>query len=823
MTGPIAIPEAGASSRSASKTGRWQKGLGGIICAVACAVGLIAASRASGVTFSRRLAPTGSEMTSPIEPGCDAKRMSVSSLYEDGNAARREQLAEAYKKMKKTPSPWSSGFYQGKPVPKRWHNLSWYDTFVMIHITNGPGENTFAHMGTAFPSWHRQLLQMFEDGMNEVMGNPCPKITQPYWGWTSGEDTRNVYTFTGRDGDQSFYSCVRDGYFSWPNYNITWTPGYYIEPGAVGQCLKRQISTWGVLNVDFKMASHMVAQQDIETAITTQRFDSFPWDASSLGSISFRNIVEGYSDYKNTAQGAEIRSETPHPFHGIHNIVHMATGLNMAQLDSPNDVLFWFHHGNMDRLYESWLQFSQPTYGSGAPHFLEVKSGPPSNETMGYPATIKKVFGANGSCYDPRDRVNVTMYSKGGLAMQLKIGDGGDEDLNKFMQCAYVEDASGSQVVGQGIYGKTLILGFPEDDVNAPWIPPAEKEFTDPIAFRAEVDGKTLVYEHFAFGVEDNRSLYTDPSYFARQLMMFLSVPAWFNAGNASDANVHCTMHSSFGDNDKARCREFSAIAVNYGMPQAGDAGKVGTKLDLNGWNPAHYWMPGYFNEVKDTKLVLRTDGQYSVPKQLCFGTGDWKHGCASEAGEGDPGVREQHDSVSTAFQAPGAVSYLNPNSTDFGIVELRSYECLTFAELQSNGYVKTGMSEEAAKFPEPEKKFCVVKGQFMENIFENSDHNTETFTKILDVTSASLFWAGEPRRLNAQGAPRQFDLTLRQVEDDGFDVTDFIYAGARPGHNAEDTMKPFDQLGAAYKKLPSDPSVFAPMPKLYDSIYERR
>jgi len=785
-----------------------------------------------GFAWSLTSVASTSKGLGELGPECEAKRMSVSWLYQDENTARQEQLAEAYRKMKSTPSPWSNGSYQGKPVPARWHNLSWYDTFVTIHISNGPGENGFAHMGTAFPSWHRLLLEIFERGLNKVMGNPCPKIAQPYWGWTSGNDTRNVYKFTGRDGDQSYHSCVRDGRFSWPEYNITLTPGYYIKPGPEGQCLKRIISAGGIQSTDFVMASHMVAQQDIETAITTQRFDSYPWDASSLGSISFRNMVEGYSDYKNTAQGATLRDKTPHPFHGIHNIVHMETGLNMAQLDSPNDPLFWFHHGNMDRLYESWLQVSQPTYGGGAPHFLAPRNGlPRSNSSKGYPATIKKIFGdalnqqwARECCTQKSDScewpLQVKIHNKQQLGMQLQIGNGSDAAMDQFMKCAYVQDPSGAQVVGQGVYGKTLILGFPEDDVNAAWIPPAEEEFTDPIAFRAEVDGKTLVYEHFAFGLQSYDKWWTDPSYFTRQLAMFLSVPVWFNAGNAG-ARVNCTIHDGFGNHNNT-CRDFSAIAVNYGSPQAGDEGVVGTKLDLDSWSPAHYWMPGYFNETKDTKLVLRVDGQYSVPKQLCFGAEAtqgreaWKYGCKSEAGPGDPDILTQTESISTAFQAPeAAISYLKPESPDFGIVELRSYECLTLAELQNKDYVKTGWSEEASKFPEPEKKFCVVKGQFMENANKKIDENTETFNKILAVKSGSLFWSGEPRRLNAQGNARKFE--------DGFDVTDFIYTGARPGHNAEDTMKPFDQLGEAYKRLPSDHSVFAPMPNLYDKVYKRR
>ena len=59
-----------------------------------------------------------------------------------------QQVVDAVKRMKSTPSKWSAD----PSVPKRWHGLSWYDTLVTIHASQY-NENAFAHMGPAFLPW----------------------------------------------------------------------------------------------------------------------------------------------------------------------------------------------------------------------------------------------------------------------------------------------------------------------------------------------------------------------------------------------------------------------------------------------------------------------------------------------------------------------------------------------------------------------------------------------------------------------------------------------------------------------------------------------
>ena len=82
--------------------------------------------------------------------------------------------------MKTTASPWASGLISkgpntGRPVPPRWQNLTWWDTLVTISLTGGIGGNPFAHMGPAFPMWHRLMLRVLEQVSYRT---PCYTLLQ---------------------------------------------------------------------------------------------------------------------------------------------------------------------------------------------------------------------------------------------------------------------------------------------------------------------------------------------------------------------------------------------------------------------------------------------------------------------------------------------------------------------------------------------------------------------------------------------------------------------------------------------------------------------
>jgi tyrosinase len=76
-------------------------------------------------------------------------------------------------------------------------------------------------------------------------------------------------------------------------------------------------------------------------------YDSAPWDTRSKS-------------------GQRVRLER------VHNTVHNLVGGHFSTVTSPSDPLFYLHHANVDRCFESWIQrhstITYPRSGPPAPH-----------------------------------------------------------------------------------------------------------------------------------------------------------------------------------------------------------------------------------------------------------------------------------------------------------------------------------------------------------------------------------------------------------------------------------------------------------------------
>ena len=183
---PLTVPATATAPKSRVSAKHAAIGLVGLVAVAALVVGIVALGRdvnspspspspsppppppPSPSTLSPSASPSPSPPPLPSPPPPPSPppagaRHSISAA----TVEQKKRLTDAVLLMKTTASPWASGYVStgpnaGLPVPRRWHNLSWWDTLVTIHLTVHNGGNPFAHQGPAFPMWHRLLLRMLE-------------------------------------------------------------------------------------------------------------------------------------------------------------------------------------------------------------------------------------------------------------------------------------------------------------------------------------------------------------------------------------------------------------------------------------------------------------------------------------------------------------------------------------------------------------------------------------------------------------------------------------------------------------------------------------
>jgi tyrosinase len=239
-----------------------------------------------------------------------------------------------------------------------------YDLFVVWHVKAmntpvplGSSSQTrnAAHRGPVFLPWHRVMLAWVELHLQRVLGKP--DFGLPYWDWAF-------------DGDPPFPGGVPDPAASalWSNapdgFGGQGDPipggGFAFDPGNPSSFRVRLTgSSSGLRQVPERGLGRRFGQPspagsptlptvaDVLNSFNTllepslARYDSAPFDRDSSG---FRSRLEGFTGP------------------GLHNQVHRWVGMDMTAASSPNDPVFFVHHANVDRIWESWMRRNGRTY-----------------------------------------------------------------------------------------------------------------------------------------------------------------------------------------------------------------------------------------------------------------------------------------------------------------------------------------------------------------------------------------------------------------------------------------------------------------------------
>lgn len=240
-----------------------------------------------------------------------------------------------------------------------------YDTYVKWHID----ASMPAHRSPIFPPWHRVFLQLLEEDLQDITGNP--DIAIPYWDWTEDDSMDSRLwdgSFMGGNGDPMDDWKVKTGKFIGNNWGLV----HNQEDGdpSSKRYLRRAFG---------ELTKELPSERDVLNTLRITPYDCPPWDASSENKKSFRNSLEGWA--------SPFRSQ-------MHNRGHVWVGGSMLEMSSPNDPVFFLHHCNVDRIWASWQK-------------IHTTEGYLTNSTDGDSELLEPFIRPDGSMYKVSDVLDI--------------------------------------------------------------------------------------------------------------------------------------------------------------------------------------------------------------------------------------------------------------------------------------------------------------------------------------------------------------------------------------------------------------------------------
>ena len=285
-----------------------------------------------------------------------AERKSATNLTDD----ERDSLLAAVLNMKATV------VNPNDPPPQQ---ISLFDQFAAIHIgclsVTVPSGSTvnMGHQGPAFLPWHREFLLRFE----KALVDNGSTIGLPYWDWIDHKGTSaKLFTdeFLGARNGQ-----IMTGYFAFDapgtSGNAFPAPAWW-PAGLNGWRLKASLThTFGTTLQRRLNTRSLTVPEDIRRLMRITVYHD-------PGTVTEVDPIDG-SLYRNP-RGFWNRLEAGRR---LHNFGHGWVGGHMGHpYTSPNDLIFFFHHCNIDRLWAEW----QADGHAGAPFY----PGPESGEDEGH-------------------------------------------------------------------------------------------------------------------------------------------------------------------------------------------------------------------------------------------------------------------------------------------------------------------------------------------------------------------------------------------------------------------------------------------------------
>ena len=289
-------------------------------------------------------------------------RKSATALTND----ERDSLLAAVMKMKATIAN------PGTPLEQQ---ISIYDQFAALHLgclnVTVPAKSTsnMGHGGPAFLPWHREFLLSFENALVSLGST----TGLPYWDWTDHDGTADklfVNEFLGpRDG------LIGVGYFAFDapgtNQNNFAKPGWWPNnlPGwRVRISLAHDRGTTLQRTLDPRS---LAIPEDVRRTLSRSEYED---SATSIETDPIGGgLTRQFKGFRNRLEHGLRMHDYGHGWVGGHG----RHGGHMGHpYTSPNDLIFFMHHCNIDRLWAEW----QDDGHQGSPFY----PGPQSGEDEGH-------------------------------------------------------------------------------------------------------------------------------------------------------------------------------------------------------------------------------------------------------------------------------------------------------------------------------------------------------------------------------------------------------------------------------------------------------
>ncbi|KAK0534225.1 hypothetical protein OC835_002762 [Tilletia horrida] len=251
-------------------------------------------------------------------------------------------------------------------------HTSLYDDFTLVHVRLF---YVIHHVAAFFP-WHRLFLKARELALRE-----CGYEGRiPYWNTAVDADTGNIQASPVLSNEFGIGGNGTD-----TNGTVTTGPFAYLPTSYLNRGSNASVPTF---------EPHFLTRTFGTVQAPNATFPMFEegFNSSTIQRV-FETAASNFSEFFVLVEGLRNRLDVVGA--GPHGAVHIAIGGEMANPHSPNDVAFFLHHANVDRLWWLWQRGS--TNGRDLPVNHDAAAWDLNSRFWRYTGnTLEYIIDANG-------------------------------------------------------------------------------------------------------------------------------------------------------------------------------------------------------------------------------------------------------------------------------------------------------------------------------------------------------------------------------------------------------------------------------------------